>query len=434
MKKKRLLTLMALAVMALHCYSQTMRLTADPYPWTDETKTTVDMEASGEDNLWVKELELPNTGTKELSYKYQVDYIGANGETVLKAAAGSAYVIVPKNSSKTVTFYATINSTLDRVLSSHNGLSVGITDVNTRLLAQLPAATTDNSVSAYMNIRGAISLKSYTDATNNPTINCSPMKSQINNTLMSYNGVTGVGALSSAGFTAGVYQVTYDYKSCVANISKVNSYTLHVGDALAATVCFPCDATIPSGVKAWTLKYEGGVLNATSVKTTILANTPVLINVDKEGDYTFDFSGDYSYSFTENPSDATKENYINDVTSADNNLIGVMQPHLIPEYNAGTNPYYYYVLQNNANGLGFYKVNNKWYIIKQFRAYLKIPYDAGEARALTIVYDDENTTGVKNVKNTMAEGSNEIYNLSGQRVGKDYKGVVIKNGRKMIQK
>ena len=52
----------------------------------------------------------------------------------------------------------------------------------------------------------------------------------------------------------------------------------------------------------------------------------------------------------------------------------------------------------------------------------------------TIVYDDDNTTGVKNVKNTMAEGSNEIYNLSGQRVGKDYKGVVIKNGRKMIQK
>ena len=168
MKKKRLLTLMALAVMALHCYSQTMRLTADPYPWNDETKTTVDMEASGEDNLWVKELELPNTGTKELSYKYQVDYIGANGETVLKAAAGSAYVIVPKESSKTVTFYATINSTLDKVLSSHNGLSVGIADVNTRLLAQLPAATTDNSVSAYMNIRGAISLKSYTDVTNNP--------------------------------------------------------------------------------------------------------------------------------------------------------------------------------------------------------------------------------------------------------------------------
>ena len=436
---------MALAVMALHCYSQTMRLTADPYPWNDGTESNVVVTmdaASGEDNLWVKELVLGNTTNGNLGYRYWAEYIDTDGTTVLYAAAGtdskgnigSGIVVVPKNPSKSYTFYATINSTLNQVLSSHNGLSVGIADVNTRLLAQLPAATTDNSVSAYMNIRGAISLKSYTDATKNPTINCSPMQSQINNTLMSYNGVTGVGTLSSAGFTAGVYQVTYDYKSCVANISKVNSYTLHVGDALAATVCFPCDATIPSGVKAWTLKYEGGVLNATSVKTTILANTPVLINVDKEGDYTFDFSGDYSYSFTENPSDATKQNYINDVTSADNNLIGVMQPHLIPEYNADTNPYYYYVLQNNANGLGFYKVNNKWYIIKQFRAYLKILLDAGEARALTIVFDDENTTGVKNVKNTMAEGSNEIYNLSGQRVGKDYKGVVIKNGRKMIQK
>ena len=42
--------------------------------------------------------------------------------------------------------------------------------------------------------------------------------------------------------------------------------------------------------------------------------------------------------------------------------------------------------------------------------------------------------GIDNVINTTTTGSKYIYNLSGQRVSKDYKGVVIINGRKVVQK
>ena len=42
--------------------------------------------------------------------------------------------------------------------------------------------------------------------------------------------------------------------------------------------------------------------------------------------------------------------------------------------------------------------------------------------------------GIENVINTTTTGSDVIYNLSGQRVSKDYKGIVIKNGKKVIQK
>jgi hypothetical protein len=32
------------------------------------------------------------------------------------------------------------------------------------------------------------------------------------------------------------------------------------------------------------------------------------------------------------------------------------------------------------------------------------------------------------------KANDDYYNLSGQRVGKDYKGIVIKNGKKYVQK
>jgi hypothetical protein len=43
-------------------------------------------------------------------------------------------------------------------------------------------------------------------------------------------------------------------------------------------------------------------------------------------------------------------------------------------------------------------------------------------------------TGIKNVVTNKINGSTAIYNLAGQRVSKDYKGIVIKNGNKYIAK
>ena len=43
-------------------------------------------------------------------------------------------------------------------------------------------------------------------------------------------------------------------------------------------------------------------------------------------------------------------------------------------------------------------------------------------------------SGIFNISNTITTDSDVIYNLSGQRVSKDYKGVVIKNGRKVVVK
>jgi hypothetical protein len=48
-----------------------------------------------------------------------------------------------------------------------------------------------------------------------------------------------------------------------------------------------------------------------------------------------------------------------------------------------------------------------------------------------------NATGIENVTSDPSprgEGSGYIYNLSGQRVGAGYKGIIVKNGRKLIKR
>jgi len=91
-----------------------------------------------------------------------------------------------------------------------------------------------------------------------------------------------------------------------------------------------------------------------------------------------------------------------------------------------------YVLQNGADGLGFYQVDADNKIkITSFRAYLTAP--ASGARSLRIVYADNESTSISEVSNN-CEDKAATFNLSGQRVEKAAKGLYIKNGRKVVIK
>jgi len=214
-----------------------------------------------------------------------------------------------------------------------------------------------------------------------------------------------------------------NYLTGVINYTAVEDVPVTISAAGASTLLLPVDATIPDGVKAYTLKYNGSdQLVANEVKETIPANTPVLLNATPR---TYNFHVGTNTSTCKEVSG----NYIPDVTTSDNDLIGVLMPHYVPLNS--------YVLQKNGDDVGFYKVTetSSNYIIDQFRCYLTLPAADPGAHALTIVYpDDGETTGIADVRGQKEDVRNDIFNLSGQRVGKDYKGVVIKNGRKMIQK
>lgn len=73
--------------------------------------------------------------------------------------------------------------------------------------------------------------------------------------------------------------------------------------------------------------------------------------------------------------------------------------------------------------------------IKAFRAYISVPTTAlSTAASRSIDIDFGGTTGINEIQNAHSSSAAATYNVAGKRVGKNYKGVVISNGKKMIQK
>ena len=69
--------------------------------------------------------------------------------------------------------------------------------------------------------------------------------------------------------------------------------------------------------------------------------------------------------------------------------------------------------------------------LKGFRAYFQLLNDVSQARAFRLNLG-EKVTGVEAVSGERIAVSGATYNLSGQKVSDDYKGIVIKNGKKIV--
>lgn len=192
-------------------------------------------------------------------------------------------------------------------------------------------------------------------------------------------------------------------------------YTWNSGTAKAGTLILPYEANIPEGVSAYTLTYTSGdAATATKITTGVLpANTPVLLNAE---------TGSHDYVFTSTGT-------VPDAAPAD-----LAYGAMTGVYTAGHVPADSYVLQDGASGLGFYKVASANTIsINPYRAYLTAGQDA-EARMISIVFNDDMTTGIGNITSAPSKDEGVAYNLAGQRVANGYKGLVIKNGKKYIIK
>ena len=200
----------------------------------------------------------------------------------------------------------------------------------------------------------------------------------------------------------------YPFKAPADFTAKSATYNTTINTtAMAGTLCLPFAATIPDvpdDVKAYTLTYTSGndAAVATEITTgTIPANTPVLLNG----------SGSKEFIGASVAVDA-------DATNVSGAMTGVFAATTVP---TGS-----YVLQNGAEGLGFYKVTDGDPITaKPFRAYLTA---STPARSLKIVFDDE-TTGINEVS---VVKDKSYFNLGGQRVSKPTKGLYIMNGKKVI--
>lgn len=82
---------------------------------------------------------------------------------------------------------------------------------------------------------------------------------------------------------------------------------------------------------------------------------------------------------------------------------------------------------------GFYKASaDKTIPVKC--AYLEVDNSASLAKFYSLGDHSGSTTGITSVKNEAAGNNAPMYNLAGQLVDKEYKGIVIKNGKKIVLK
>lgn len=209
--------------------------------------------------------------------------------------------------------------------------------------------------------------------------------------------------------TFGVGKATLDLKTFKFTIeNNIFDTPLTVTSAGASTLVLPYEATIPEGVKAYTLTHTEGEATAIATELTgsIPANTPVLINAE---------AGTYNFHGTE----TTYQKGVQTVGA----LTSVRACKYVPVGN--------YVLQNHNGQVGFYKVvEGKPVMIGANRAYLT-PSVATAAAKINIEYPE--VTGITSIKDTTIE-NDVMYNLAGQKVGNDYRGIVIKNGCKFFNK
>lgn len=91
-----------------------------------------------------------------------------------------------------------------------------------------------------------------------------------------------------------------------------------------------------------------------------------------------------------------------------------------------------YILNVVEGKVGFYQANNKK--VAAGKAYLQVPVTNG-AKALTIVWNDGETTGIEeNYELGTMNSDAATFDLSGRKVANPAKGLYIKNGKKFIVK
>ena len=170
------------------------------------------------------------------------------------------------------------------------------------------------------------------------------------------------------------------------------------------TCVLPFDAALPSGLEAFSCNSEeDGYLVLTPVES-LSAYVPYILYA--ETGYTGNLSGTV---------DAT--NYA--AVAINGYLNGAVEPQQVSEG---------YVLQNQGDGVKFYKINGTTFAIPEGHCWITIPTSA---RALLEL--SQETTAIKAIQTEKATDA-ELYSLDGKRISNPKPGTIyISKGKKLIK-
>lgn len=223
----------------------------------------------------------------------------------------------------------------------------------------------------------------------------------------------------TAGYNYFYFDGTTVSGSCIMTSMKVYyipAYTKTISARKMATMYLPYAVTIPSGAKAY-IAEENGTDAVKLTKITegqIPANTGVIVYADVDAATDFDFAK-VTYSGTQDLSANCLKGVA--VKTAYNEVAG---------YDA-TNNNYYALMAKGETEVEFQKVSSGNYAANS--AYLVLP--AGSSSKIDFTFDD--ATGIQLINDNNNDSDN-IYNLKGMKVDANYKGIVIKNGKKYLNK
>lgn len=169
------------------------------------------------------------------------------------------------------------------------------------------------------------------------------------------------------------------------------------------------------GLKAYAVKLNDAKdgVEFTEIPGVVPAGVPVLLKGDANKEYVLNKAdGGSSVSTDLKMSDGT-------ATSTD--------------ASASTDAVTLYALSTVDGVTAFYPVkkNSK---IPAKRCYLEVKSTSPKAAFYSLGTNFGETTGISSVENKVEKADAPVYNLAGQLVGKGYKGLVIKNGKKFVIK
>lgn len=163
------------------------------------------------------------------------------------------------------------------------------------------------------------------------------------------------------------------------------------------------------GLKAYAVKLNGAKdgVEFTEIPGVVPAGVPVLLKGDANKEYALDKVDGWSPVSTDlKASDGTSASKDETTLYALSTVDGVTA--------------FYPVKQNSA--------------IPAKRCYLEVKGTSTKAAFFSLGTNFGETTGISSVENKAEKADAPVYNLAGQLVGKDYKGLVIKNGKKFVIK
>lgn len=214
----------------------------------------------------------------------------------------------------------------------------------------------------------------------------------------------------------GKYAGTVSIKNLTIKAEGVKQESLTIPSSSFATYAayYPVDYA-KSDLEAYAVKLndaKDGVV-FTKISGVVPAGVPVLLKGDANKEYVLNKAdGGSSVSTDLKMSDGK-------ATSTD--------------ASASTDAVTLYALSTVDGVTAFYPVkkNSK---IPAKRCYLEVKSTSPKAAFYSLGTNFGETTGISSVENKVEKADAPVYNLAGQLVGKDYKGLVIKNGKKFVIK